>query len=308
MVSVDVTLVFSIRGPKEFVYKLGAARLDELLSGAVEEGIRALVRSTDHTEVYSLRGNRAGNLLHQLNEKFKETGVWFSDCKITAVWLPPELAQTLEATTKMRSQQQTVVKEHEFQALQVRQQAEMSVQEIQRKTEQLIVQDNGKKRMASIAKEQETINAEEKAKVGIAKAEEDVATRTTQAQSDLNRAKVQAEKNKMEQLNKAKMGEQEIKLQADLDAKMMTAESFIELTQSKQKAEAIKLEAKAETSLGEQIKKTRDHELNLERKKILAELAEHGDFNLVGAQGDAALKSLLDGEIKDSSGSGCAQQ
>merc|ERR1712039_158087 len=97
------------------------------------------------------------------------------------------------------------------------------------------------------------------------------------------------------------------KLQADLDAKMMTAESFIELTQAKQKAEAIKLEAQAERELGEQIRKTREHELNLERKKILAELAEQGDFNLVGSQGDAALKSLLDGEIKDSS-SGCAQQ
>merc|ERR1712190_29110 len=118
----------------------------------------------------------------------------------------------------------------------------------------------------------------------------------------------QAEKNKMEQINKARMEEQEVKLQADLDAKMMTAESFIELTQAKQKAEAIKLEAKAEKELGEQIKKTREHELALERKKILAELAEQGDFNLVGAQGDAALKSLLDGEIRDASGSGCAQQ
>merc|ERR1712039_673045 len=166
----------------------------------------------------------------------------------------------------------------------------------------------GKKRMATIAQEQEKINAEEKARVAIAKAEENVAVRTTEAQSDLNRAKVQAEKNKMEQINKARMEEQEIKLQADLDAKMMTAESFIELTQAKQKAEAIKLEAKAERELGEQIKKTREHELALERKKILAELAEHGDFNLVGAQGDAALKSLLDGEIKDASGSGCAQQ
>jgi len=207
----------------------------------------------------------------------------------------------------MRSQEQTVEKEHEFQALQVRQQAEMTVQEIQRKTEQLIVQDNGKKRMATIAQEQEKINAEEKARVAIAKAEEEVATKTTQAQSDLNRAKVQAEKNKMEQINKARMEEQEIKLQADLEAKMMSADSFIELTQAKQKAEAIKLEAKAEKELGAQIQKTREHELALERKKILADLAEHGDFNLVGAQGDAALKSLLDGEIKDSSSTGCAQ-
>merc|ERR1712176_1515803 len=129
----------------------------------------------------------------------------------------------------------------------------------------------------------------------------------TEAQSDLNRAKVQAEKNKMEQINKARMEEQEIKLQADLDAKMMTADSYIELTQSKQKADAIKLEARAEKELAAQIQKTREHELNPERKKILAELAEQGDFNLVGAQGDAALKALLDGEIKDSA-SGCAQQ
>jgi len=304
MVSVDVTLIFSIQDPKQFVYKLGAVRLDNLLSGAVEEGIRALVRSTDHTEVYSLRGNRAGNLISQLNDKFKLSGVVFTDCKITAVWLPPELAASLEATTKMKSQAQTVEKEFEYQALQVRQVADLSVQEIQRKNEQLQVQEAGKKRMATVSQDQEKLKAEETSRVAIAKAEEQVQVMRLDAEADLRRAKIEAEKKKMEALNEARKEAQEIKLQADLDYRLGLADSLTELAQQKQKAEAIRLETEVEKSLAKTLALQRSHEISLAKKVVLAELAEKGDYNLVGRDGDAVCKALIEGEMKD----GCNQQ
>jgi hypothetical protein len=62
----------------------------------VEEGIRVLVRECPHDSVYGLRGGRADSLLSLLNNKFSNSGVNFSDCKITAVWLPRILSESLE--------------------------------------------------------------------------------------------------------------------------------------------------------------------------------------------------------------------
>jgi regulator of protease activity HflC (stomatin/prohibitin superfamily) len=60
MIDCDLALVFQI-GPAagdvaNFVYNLGARRFDEFLSAAVEEGIRHMIRTCVHTEVYELRG------------------------------------------------------------------------------------------------------------------------------------------------------------------------------------------------------------------------------------------------------------
>merc|ERR1719436_1429612 len=74
-VGVDVVIVFMIRDPSAFVYKLGAVHFDQLLSGAVDEGIRLLVRQQTHQTVRTLRGNRADKMLTHLNKKFETSGV-----------------------------------------------------------------------------------------------------------------------------------------------------------------------------------------------------------------------------------------
>jgi len=50
-VSVDMVITFMIRDPSKFVYKLGAVHFDQLLTGAVDEGIRLLVRKQSHQTV-----------------------------------------------------------------------------------------------------------------------------------------------------------------------------------------------------------------------------------------------------------------
>ena len=58
--------------------------------------MRVLVRECSHDTVYGLRGERADSLLKLLNNKFESSGVNFSDCKITSVWLPDILSVSLE--------------------------------------------------------------------------------------------------------------------------------------------------------------------------------------------------------------------
>eukprot|EP00929_Paragymnodinium_shiwhaense_P118750 TRINITY_DN90667_c0_g1_i1.p1 TRINITY_DN90667_c0_g1~~TRINITY_DN90667_c0_g1_i1.p1 ORF type:complete len:497 (-),score=142.65 TRINITY_DN90667_c0_g1_i1:330-1748(-) len=308
MVSVDVTIIFAIVDPTKFVYNLGAARFDELLSGAVEEGIRGLVRNTSHDQVYTLRGNRAGSMLELLNQKFALTGVTFQDCKITAVWLPPSLAESLESTTKIKSQMATESKESEYRVLERRQKADMAVQEIQRKNEQLLVAENGKKRMAQIEAEQETMKAEEKRRVAVAKAEEHAQTLTMEAEADLRRVRIEVDKQKMEALNKAKKDAQDIVLSSDLHYRQNVADSLNALADAKGKAEQIKLVSEVEKKNAKQLEKQRSHELAMLRRDVLGSFAAKGDFNLVGPSGDAAIQALMKGDLPDSkSKDGCPQ-
>lgn len=126
-----------------------------------------------------------------------------------------------------------------------------------------------------------------------------------EAEADLRRARIQADKTKMEALNTARREAQEMQLKADLDYKRGLAGSKTELQEASQNAEAIKLQSEVERQLGPQLELQRKHELSLETKQVLAEFSKKGDFNLVGKDGDVAIKSLLTGEIREQD---CRQQ
>ena len=75
MVNVDLSLTFRI-GPdidaaRNFVYRLGAHRFDELLSAETEESIRGLVYSVTHDKVNDLREEFALGMVSTLNAKCK---------------------------------------------------------------------------------------------------------------------------------------------------------------------------------------------------------------------------------------------
>jgi hypothetical protein len=73
---VDVDVSFTFRLPsieaqvKTFVYKLGAARFDELLAAEVEEGIRNFVGTVWLSQVLDLRSEMAQSMIKELNKKF----------------------------------------------------------------------------------------------------------------------------------------------------------------------------------------------------------------------------------------------
>eukprot|EP00397_Hematodinium_sp_SG-2012_P046362 GEMP01052348.1.p1 GENE.GEMP01052348.1~~GEMP01052348.1.p1 ORF type:complete len:447 (+),score=91.14 GEMP01052348.1:98-1438(+) len=304
MVGVDVTLVFHIQDPYAFVYKLGAKKFDELLSGAVEEGIRLLVRGKMHLDIYTLRGSQATGMISQLDEKFQLVGVKFQDCKITGVWLPPDLAHTLESTTKIKSRLQTEKKGHDYKVMQRKQKLEIDIETVKRKNEQLLVGTVGEKRMASVEQEQRKLKGEETKNVEILKMEEDILGLMRQAETDLQRAKDNAQKIRMENINRAKHEAQKIRVAADMDHKMKVAESYGELQVNLRKADALRLQSDAERKGQKLLMAKRQHELQLQEKKILQQVAEHGKFNLIGPSGDAIIKSLLEGKIQNSSSGG----
>ncbi len=94
---INIDLFFSLRMPqdqqlvKNFVYKLGAGRFDELLYAEIDEGIRIFVNGIWLSQVFDLKGEMAAKMTKDLTSKFAMFGVTFETCNITNVYVNSKL-------------------------------------------------------------------------------------------------------------------------------------------------------------------------------------------------------------------------
>lgn len=70
-----------------FVYKLGAARFDELLAAEVEENIRDFIQGVWLVNIFDLKSDMANAMMTQLNHKFAIYGIVFEQCNVTGVYV-----------------------------------------------------------------------------------------------------------------------------------------------------------------------------------------------------------------------------
>ncbi len=294
MVSADVTVVFNISDPKKFVYNLGAAKFDIFLTGAVEEGIRVLIRQQLHNEVYQLRGNRAGNLLSLLNNKFNECGVTFTDCKITSVWLPQELSLSLERAKTMDIKRKGEMKRHEFESIKINQEFERQIEKIKRENEQLMVSEQGKKKIAEMEREQGITLSEKRKQDSVLAAESQASVQMADSRNQLENAKVIYEKDKLVLVADAMRDAHSIKAAANFYHSDETTKAEGDLLSMKTQAETMELESTVEKKSMEMMSAVRKHELDLRESKIWGKYAANGKIKLIGRQGDMILTSLIE--------------
>ena len=73
---ISIDLYFNFRMPtneaevKNFVYRLGAGRFDELLNAEIDENIRTFINGIWLSQVFDLKGDMARNMINELNHKF----------------------------------------------------------------------------------------------------------------------------------------------------------------------------------------------------------------------------------------------
>merc|ERR1719171_2624071 len=187
MVAANLLVIFNIADPEDFVYKLGAANFDMMLSGSLEEALRKQIRHMDHGEVLALRGSKASDLLEVLNEKFREMGVVFTDCKVVDVELPRVLVDNHSYAKEMEITMSNLDRDHRFQMGEIERQAEISVRAVQRAAEAAIVTKNGKKKQAQLMMEQKVQKMDEAKRVQIITAEQNAKVREMEAKAALER-------------------------------------------------------------------------------------------------------------------------
>ena len=72
-----------------FVYRLGAARFDELLAAETDENVRTFINGIWLSEVFDLKGEMAKQMTADLNAKFSFFGIFFENPNITNVHVSP---------------------------------------------------------------------------------------------------------------------------------------------------------------------------------------------------------------------------
>lgn len=296
-VNIDVVLIFRITDPRKFVYRLGAKNFDEFLSGTVDEAIRMLVRQTDHKTVYWLRGDRAKDMLPRLNSVFEGSGVAFSDVKITAVWLPDSLANSLESTTMMDKAMDKLKRQNEYEMLKINMENAMQIEEIKRRLEQVLVAEQGRGARAELEFDQRKVKAEEDGRVALIDAEAKSQVMKLEAQTQLNRTKVTLETLQVQEHAKAKEYDCKVRHDAEVDCEVREIAAGWNEKKMICEAGATKHEAAAEKEASRGLVAKRKHELDLREKEILATLAETGNFNLVGSSGDRLIGAMMTGKL-----------
>jgi len=297
-INIDVVVIFQIVDPKQFVFKLGVSNFDEFLSGTVDEGIRMLVREEDHRSVIALRGEKADVLIRTLNHKMLPFGVKFLDVKVTSVEQPTTLYHNLEATTKMDKAMEKLDRQNEFEILKIRQESEMQIEEIKRKGEQVLVSESGRKKHAELTFEQRSVKAEEDGRVALIEAEAKVEVMKLEADTQLNRTKTQLETWRATQIAQAEAQSNSTRVKADLSSEGTLIRAGWEEEEMVCDAQATKHDASAEKEGSKSLQSKRKHALEMREKEILMKLAATGNFNLVGANGDKLLQSMMSGTLQ----------
>jgi len=296
-VNIDVVVILQITNPQPFIYKLGARNFDEFLSGTVDEGIRMLVRGETHRTVYDLRGDKAQVLLQILNDKFDKLGVRFSDVKITSVELPDELSECLEITTKMAKAMEKLTRQNEFEMMQIQQESEMTIEEIKRKSEQVVVTEAGRKRREELKFEQASVETEMDGKVALIEAQTVCDVKNLETRAQLNRTKKQLETWRIAELSRANANATKVKVGAERESEEALIEGSWQEEQMICEAEATKHEAAAEADASSCLIEKRKHELDMREKDILMRLSAAGNFNLIGTTGDSLVNALMTGSF-----------
>merc|ERR1719482_2625840 len=270
-----------IRDPQAFVYKLGAVKFDQLLSGAVDEGIRILVRSQNHQTVWTLRGNRADAILTHLNNKFEGTGVVFNNCTITAVVLPPALQSALEHTTELKKAMEKTKREQEYEIGEIKRKSDIELEELKRKNEQTVVMEHGRKKRASLQHEEKIVQAGQERQVAVIQTSEKTQVEKNEATAKLKRTQIEVQRHRVETISKAEADAEALRVQADIAYENMTLNAEAEKQKFIGEAKAIKMDADAERATSQQLNK----------------IAQKGNFNLIGEPGDKMVDAVMTGRF-----------
>ena len=91
-VDVDIDINFRIlddeKNIKNFVYKLGAVRLGDILKMEIEEAIRNFLRGVKYEDALGLKSEMAKMMVEELNGKFKNYGVVVEYAIVASIKLP----------------------------------------------------------------------------------------------------------------------------------------------------------------------------------------------------------------------------
>ncbi|CAN0114387.1 unnamed protein product [Ascophyllum nodosum] len=297
MVNVNLALTFRI-GPdfdsaREFVYKLGPQRLDELLSAKVDESLRGLVYTVTHNKVNDLREEFAGDMLDSLRALLSIYGVQVMNVKITDVELPPTLQQRLERTTAYKTKIEEHEKAHENRLTVIRDTAEQEMTTLRQTNLRRLQELNAEIQRFEIEMREMEEVARGKAKVDETNAQSAAEVEITRARGNEAAAKIDSQKEAEERVRRAEIEAEADKTRAEKEAEVAILKSRAQLMAAANTAKGMVAEAEAEAKAAESLTEKRKFELEWKRLEILKTMASKGRKLVSGDAGAKLMDELV---------------
>jgi len=292
MIKVEVTLVFRVLKAIDFVYKLGATKFDDGLRAVAEEAIRANVRQVKHTQIYSLRGSGADEIIKTLNKKFELFGVQFTNATIANVQLPLDLASALENATTYDAKMRQQIRSQEFALKVLNDENDKLLKELHLENERANAAEFARKERVQIDLDIKKSESDRKKQLSIIKAQQEISVLRTQSIAALENETTNT-KASIELMIKRQQGESKAKIiEAEQTAEATKVQSEATLIEAENRSRAITLESEAEQKVFDQLQQRRQFDIQMGSIKALQNIAKSGKLLISGSQGKSLLDSI----------------
>jgi len=304
MVDCDLTLVFTI-GPaprmvKEFVYKLGARRFDEMLEAAVQEAIRHLIRTCPHTDIYELRGGSSDKVrktLDELNKKFERFGVSFNSAAITEVRFSPELQASLQNTTEFASKMKEEEKRQQNELDKIKFRKNRELTDLERQHARIIQDLQAKRTRVEINRTELKTRIQGEKGVRITQEKQKSKVNEAKCESEKKVARNQGLTSKEMKVSNARAHDKSMRIKIDAECKANIYKAEQSLEASKDLVLALKAQANVEEKVSSMLVEKRIYDLRMAKLEALSHIAARNKIVISGENGDNLLGDLLNKEI-----------
>ena len=297
-INVNINLMFRVQEDEEsilkFIYKLGAARLDDILQVEIDEAVRNFVRSIQHDQVLDLKSEMASKMIAELNKKFQSFGVLFENASISSINLPTVIEDAFSDATKYDIRLQNQLKKNQNDRLMIENEQNQKLTELKKENMKKIQEIKGSRDRALLERDEQIVSTETLHDVQIIEAEEKANLLIIKAQNDKVIAENLSGKQVATIISSARSEAFTAKTKVDQLERTKGIEAEAKFYCLGLHAESIKTESKSESAVSESMKKKRDFEYSMAKTEVLESLAKNGHLIFGGDNGDALLKEISD--------------
>jgi len=276
-VDVFVDFLFHVHSTMDFVTKISAENMEELLRSTEAEAVRGRVRAVNSDQVLDLRGVNCDDMLTTLNEMLNPYGITIDRVTIASVHLPNIVTTRLQNTTTYQSKQKLQEKKQELELLRMSGKQNYQANVSARENEITRVTEMAKKSHQAIQQQIDAIN--ERLTADIKRVEDEYYNRTQQIIADraaeIERINNMRDKQVAEIRAQGEMKANSIRLEAERYEAKVRSETALKLAEMR--AEIAKIRAETERYAAQRVKERREFEIKEERVEALRSIAKNPD-------------------------------
>jgi len=274
-VDVFVDFLFHVHNSMDFVTRISAENMEELLRSTEAEAVRGRVRAVSSDQVLDLRGANCDDMLTTLNEMLNPYGITIDRVTIASVHLPQIVTTRLQNTTTYQSKQKLQEKKQELELLKMTGKANYQANASARANELTRVTEMAKKSRQIIQQQIDGVN--ERLAADIKRVEDEYYNRTQQIIADraaeIGRINRMRDKQVADIRADGEMKVNSITLEADKYEATVRAETALKIAEMRAKI----AESRAETEryVAARMKERREFDVKEERVRAIQSIAQN---------------------------------